>query len=140
MRSSALSIASRYIARIGKIRMYGSLRWKTTAGFHSRSPACSSLGSSGVRWAFQKSTKSFSTSRAARPLTLTCVSRQPVEDHAHLDPLAGPPGEGLHEAATHLVSLPDKRADEDLVLRALDLLEHRSVEPDAVRIELEPGV
>src|SRR5215218_5838874 len=66
--------------------------------------------------------------------------RQPVEDHAHLDPLAGLARQSLNEAAAHLITLPDKRPDEDLAFGAFDLLQHRLVEPDAVGIELQPAV
>src|SRR5215210_496282 len=64
---------------------------------------------------------------------------QPVEDYAHLDPLAGFASEGLHETAAHLITLPDERPDEDVVFGALDLLQHRLVEPDAVGVELQPA-
>jgi hypothetical protein len=40
----------------------------------------------------------------------------------HLGPLPGLLRESLHEVATHLVALPDERADEDLALGPLDLL------------------
>jgi hypothetical protein len=61
---------------------------------------------------------------------------QPVEDDVDLDPLACLSGQGLHKTAPDLVTLPDKRSDEDLVLRGLDLVEHRLVEADPVSVDL----
>src|SRR5215212_5984457 len=66
--------------------------------------------------------------------------RKAVEDHAHHHPPASLPRERLHEAAPHLVTLPDERADEDLLLGALNLLEHRLVEQDTIGVELEPAL
>src|ERR687894_720135 len=77
-----------YISLMGKILMYGSLRRTLTAGFQSRSLLGVILGNSPVRWAFQKSTKALSTSLAAPPRTLTCVSRHPA---AYRDPMLYPP-------------------------------------------------
>ena len=78
MRSLARAIASRYIPRTGKMRRYGSLRRTLMFGFQLRSRTGSIAGRSSVRWAFQKSTKELSTSCTTRPLTPTCVSRQPA--------------------------------------------------------------
>src|SRR3712207_7379668 len=58
-----------------------------------------------------------------------------LHDALPIYPLAGLLRERLDEASPDLVALPDKGADEDLLLGALDLLEHRLVEPDAVRSE-----
>src|SRR3712207_9175238 len=63
-----------------------------------------------------------------------------LHDALPIYPLAGLLRERLDEASPDLVALPDKGADEDLLLGALDLLEHRLVEPDAVGVELEPGL
>src|SRR5215217_3329794 len=63
---------------------------------------------------------------------------QPVEDDVDIHTLASFTGQGIHEAAPDLVTLPDKRPDEDLVLRGLDLVEHRLVEADPVGVDLQP--
>src|SRR5215204_5473351 len=62
---------------------------------------------------------------------------QPVEDDVNLDPLARLTGQGIHKTASDLISFPDERPDEDLVLRSLDLVEHRLVEADPVRVDLQ---
>jgi hypothetical protein len=66
--------------------------------------------------------------------------RQTVKDRVHLDPLAGLLREGRDEAPAQLVALPDKRAEEDPLPCTLDLVEHRLVQIDAVRVELQPVV
>src|ERR687893_424969 len=66
--------------------------------------------------------------------------RQAVKDRVHLDPLAGLLREGRDEASTHLVILPDKPAEKDPLPCPLDLVEHRLVQIDAVREELQPVV
>src|SRR5215211_1822150 len=63
---------------------------------------------------------------------------QPVEDDVDLDALARLAGQGLHKAASDLITLPNKRPDEDLALSGLDLLEHRLVEADPVGVDLQP--
>src|SRR3712207_4748062 len=60
-----------------------------------------------------------------------------LHDALPIYPLAGLLRERLDEASPDLVALPDKGADEDLLLGALDLLEHRLVEPHPIRVELE---
>src|SRR5918994_1276531 len=63
---------------------------------------------------------------------------QPVEDDVNLDSLARLTGQGIHKTASDLISFPDERPDEDLVLCSLDLVEHRLVEADPVRVDLQP--
>src|SRR5215210_1335513 len=47
---------------------------------------------------------------------------KPVEDHVYLNALLGLAREGIDEAASDLVALPDKGSNEDLMLCGLDLL------------------
>src|SRR5215218_5173804 len=63
---------------------------------------------------------------------------QPVEDDVDINTLASLTGQGVHKAAPDLVTLPDKRPDEDRALRGLDLVEHRLVEADPVGVDLQP--
>src|SRR5918993_3445244 len=63
---------------------------------------------------------------------------QPVEDDVNLDSLARLTGQGIHKTASDLISFPDERPDEDLVLCSLDLVEHRLVEADPVGVDLQP--
>jgi hypothetical protein len=63
---------------------------------------------------------------------------QAVEDDVDFDTLARLTGQRIHKTASDLVTLPDKRPDEDLFLRGLDLVQHRLVEADPVSEDLQP--